>query len=199
MALRETKVCGVGHFLAARWIIAFFVVVQGLIATQAGAAVVTTIYSSYADNNSHGVTFLGAPVDAIPTVDLEQFGANVSWNWHPDGLANFAADSLAYINLPVANSLTFIDSATQTSYVFVDGVLAVTHSSFFVAGSQTTLPLSAGTHSVEVQYEIVNPPGSESGFEITITPGNGFSFVPEPSGLAALAVGGLGVLARRRR
>src|SRR5689334_10006683 len=62
---------------------------------QAGP-VNTAIYSNYTDNFPSGVHFTGTPVDNISTPDFDQFGAAVSWRWHPDALKTFAADTLGY-------------------------------------------------------------------------------------------------------
>jgi hypothetical protein len=175
---------------------------------QAGP-VNTAIYSSYTDNFPSGVHFTGTPVDNISTPDFDQFGAAVSWRWHPDALKTFAADTLGYIQVPTADSFTFILAGAQMEYAFVDGVLTVTHGSDAVSQSQNTIPLAAGLHSIEVQYDIVKPTDQfpadvDSGYELTITPSNEFSIVsaPEPAGIALLIIGtaaGLSPRARRPR
>jgi hypothetical protein len=161
----------------------------------------TDVYSSFVDHTPNGVQFVGSPALSLSTPDFEQFGnAANNWAWHPGGLGTFAADSRGFINVPAANSFTFILAGAQTSFLFVDGSLATLHGSFFVGQNQTTLPLGAGLHSVEVQYEIVNGPTAESGYELTISPGNGFSFVaPEPSGVGLVGGFILAALLRRRR
>jgi hypothetical protein len=193
-----------GRNVARRWMIGFIASLLGLLSTQAGAQVVTKVYSSYADNNSHGVTFMGTPTDTISTVDFDQFGAAVSWSWNPGGLSSFGADSLGYIDVPVADSFTFNDAGTQIQYLFVDGTLAFTHNSFFVGNNQTTITLAPGLHSVEVQYETVyftpsNGQGPFSGYEMAITPTTGFTFVPEPASVSLLVAGAFGLLLHRRK
>src|SRR3954454_17972576 len=89
---------------------------------QAGP-VNTAVYSTYTDNFPTGVHFTGTPVDNISTPDFDQFGAAVGWRWHPDGLKTFAADTLGYIQVPTADSFTFILAGAQMEYAFVDGVL----------------------------------------------------------------------------
>lgn len=156
----------------------------------------TAIYSSYSDNFPNGVNFSGAPVANISTADFQQFGSVVSWMWYPNGLTAFAADTVGYINVPTTASFTFIDDGVQDSCVFVDGVLEVSHGSDTLAANQNTFPLSAGIHTVEVQYDVVKPANLfpadiYSGWDLTISPGNGFSIVatPEPAALGLIAAG----------
>lgn len=167
----------------------------------------TAVYSSYTDNFPSGVHFNGTPVDSISTPDFDQFGAAVNWDWHPDGLKTFAADTLGYIQVSRAGTFTFILAGAQQSYAFVDGVLTVSHGSDQVAQNQNTISLAAGLHSVEVQYDIVKPAdqfpaNTVSGYELTISPAGEYSIVaaPEPAGRALLIVGAAarGSLRRRR-
>ena len=160
----------------------------------------TNVYTNYTDNQSTTVAFAGSPAASLSTPDLDQFGAAVGWNWRPIGAVPFAADSLAHINVTTPETFTFILAGTQDSYLYIDGAFAVAHGSLFVGQGQTTVPLSTGIHLVEVQYAIVNPPGSESGFEVTISPSSGYSFtaLPEPTAITLFAVGMCGLLIRRR-
>ncbi len=166
----------------------------------------TNVYTDFTYHIGSGDDFLGSPVAAISTPDLEQFGAAVSWNWHPNGLQTFGADSVGYIDVPPSPAdFTFIMSGTQDEFLFIDGVRQFEHNSFFVGQSQTSLPLSAGIHKLEVQYATTNPPGSQSGYELQITPPNGSSFsfvaapVPEPTSALLFAAGAIGVVAMLRR
>jgi hypothetical protein len=189
---------------------AVVVAIAGLLAVASGRAdaglVNTAVYSSYTDNFPNGVHFTGTPVDNLSTPDFDQFGAAVSWDWHPDGLKTFAADTLGYIQASKADSFTFILAGAQQSYAFVDGVLTVSHGSDAVAQNQNTIPLSAGLHSIEVQYDIVKPADqfpadTASGYELTISPANEFSIVPapEPADIAMLVALGAAGLSRRGR
>lgn len=73
------------------------------------------------------------------------------------------------------------------------------HGSDTVAANQNTIPLTAGLHTVEVQYDIVKPANEFSGYELTISPGNGFTFVPEPGTCGVLALAMVALLQRGRR
>jgi hypothetical protein len=167
----------------------------------------TAVYSSYSDSFPNGVHFFGAPVDTLSTPDFDQFGSAVNWDWHPDNLKTFAADTLGYIQVSQADTFTFILAGAQQAYAFVDGVLTVTHGSDAVAQNQNTISLAAGLHSIEVQYDIVKPADQfpadiYSGYELTISPANEFSIAaaPEPAGTALLiACAATGVSLRRRR
>jgi hypothetical protein len=164
----------------------------------------TTIYSSYSDNYPQGVNFTGPGIDQISTNDFAQFGFNTNWNWHPDGLSKFAADTQGYIQVPAAGSFTFILAGAQDSFAFVDGQLAVAHGSDAVAQNQNTISLSPGIHSVEIQYDIVKPADQfpadiYSGWELTISPPNGFSIVSVPEPVSLSGIGALVLLCLRRR
>jgi hypothetical protein len=82
-------------------------------------------------------------------------------------------------------------------YAFVVGTLTFTHGSDTVAQNQNTIPLTAGLHTVEVQYDIVKPANEFSGYELTISPGRGFALVPEPGTCALIALGAMALLRRR--
>jgi len=177
-------------------------------ALQAGP-VNTAIYTSYSDNYPNGVHFNGTAVDSISTADFQQFGSAVAWNWHPDGLAAFASDTVGHIQVTTADTFTFILAGAQDSFAFVDGQLVVPHGSDAVAQSQNTISLSPGIHTVEVQYDIAKPASQYpadiySGYEMSIVPsipGNNVSIVasPEPGGVLLIAIGSLALRFRARQ
>ena len=190
--------------LPCAWIIAIGFV-SLVCATAEGGPVNTAVYSTYADNFPNGVQFSGSPVDNISTADFQQFGSAVSWNWHPDSLATFAADTVGYIQVTTADTFTFILAGAQQSYAFVDGTLAVSHGSDSVAQNQNTFPLTTGMHQIEVQYDIVKPTSqfpndTQSGWELTISPANEYSITiaPEPASLSLIAAVLLPLIPRRR-
>ncbi len=135
--------CVVSRRLA--WIVALIVGAAAFVPGTARADLVnTSIYTSYSDNFPTGVQFSGTPTSNISTPDFQQFGtAAGNFMWYPQGLIAFAADTVGYINVPTANSFTFIDAGVQDSYVFVDGVQTVFLGSDLVAQNQATIPLSA--------------------------------------------------------
>lgn len=190
------------------WMVSLIVNAAAFVPGVARADLVnTSIYTSYSDNYPLGVQFVGTPTYNISTPDFQQFGTAASnFMWYPQGLIAFAADTVGYINVPTANSFTFIDAGVQDSYVFVDGVQTVFHGSDLVAQNQATIPLSAGIHRIEVQYDIVKPQNQfpadiYSGWELSISPGNGYSIVaqPEPASAGIIAAGAVGLLLLKRR
>jgi hypothetical protein len=164
---------------------------------RASGPVTTSIYTSYTDNFPTSISFSGSPVDSISTPDFQQFGSAVSWNWRPDSLTSFAADTTGQINVTTPGSFTFILAGVQDEIAYVDGTLTVTHGSDAVAQNQNTIPLTAGLHTIEVRYDIAKPANEFSGWEMSISPGNGFAIVPEPASCWIVA-GGLALLLRRR-
>lgn len=190
------------------WIVALVLSAAAFLPDIARADLVnTSIYTSYSDNFPTGVQFSGTPTSNISTPDFQQFGfAAGNYMWYPQALTAFAADTVGYINVPTANSFTFSVSGAQDSYLFVDGVQTVFHGSDNVSSNQNTIPLSTGIHKIEVQYDIVKPQNQfpadiYSGWELGISPGNGFSIVaqPEPVSAGILAAGAVGLLLLKRR
>ena len=195
------------------WTNLLILIASGLLAGIASplhAAIVTTnVYSTYTDNAPFGVNFLGSPVATLSTPDLAgEFGA-VSFN----GLTYFASDSLAHLSVTDAvPAYTFVLASAQEAYAFIDGTQILRNESFFTGQSQTTLHLSVGLHSVEVQYEIIAPPtegglASGHGFEFVFNQSSGSpsifyadgpTAVPEPSTFVLLGTFGICLVGYRQ-
>jgi len=95
-----------------------------------------------------GDTFAGSFLS--PEID---FGSS-STTWDPLGLtSNYGADITATIQVAAAGSYTFNTSSDDGSLLFVDGQLVVNNNYYQgLTERQGSINLSAGTHTMEVQY-----------------------------------------------
>lgn len=183
-----------------------------LLAPAARAQLDVKIYTGYSEigngpgpgtatTANSGMTFNGLYGDfTVPNVS---FGASEgNFNWHPtatdvysqSGLNNFAADFTGSI-VAAGGSYNISLYSDDASYMYIDGVLQISRPGAHGPNSTSAvIPLTAGTHSVEVQfYECC---GGQSGVDAVLPEGVSFSTtVPDASSTIALMGGAFALLA----
>ena len=161
----------------------------------ANASVVTNIYSGF--TTTGGGTPYSGFVGSIVTAEIS-FATDTGYNWHPFGLSEFGADVLATLTAPAAGTYTFHLSSDDGALVFVDGTLLIDRGGpHGPSTTDGTLFLTAGAHSVEVQF--FECCGGPSGLDFSIPTGTVLASVPEPGSLALIGLGLLGLGALRRK
>jgi hypothetical protein len=132
----------------------FILLLSSCIAAHASTVLLYNGFPGNADTG-RGTPFNfsgGALVGSFFAPDIN-FG-NGSVQWNPSGLSiNFGADITATIRVATAGTYTFNTSSDDGSLLFIDGQLVVNNN--FAQGfteRQGSIQLSAGTHTMEVQY-----------------------------------------------
>ncbi len=166
-------------------LIAASVAAVSLIASSAGAQVITNIYSGHTDTGG------GAPytdfVGSLNTPGIS-FATDTGYNWHPFGLGDFGADSQGSLNVATDGTYTFHLSSDDGAVVFVDGALLIDRGGpHGPSTTDGTLFLTAGLHSYEVQF--FECCGGPSGLDFDIPLGVAIGGVPEPATWAMMLVG----------
>lgn len=175
-----------------------------LLAGAASAQMTITKYGPGKDTGA-GITFTGPSLATFTEVDgffsakqdtvaLFNSGANYSGN------SAFSLDITGSFTLNKAGSYTFTQASDDGSYSFLSGpggysntpLISVKGPTVFSAGdSPKTLSLLAGTYKYEVQYSEANgAPGSLRFGGVPAAP----AAVPEPSSVAGIGLGSLGLL-----
>jgi len=180
-------------------------------ACAASAQVTTNVYSAYDasglklyNDTGSDITWSG-PLQQTIFTSVIQFATYWGWYWEPlghiqgDGLypVPFVTDSNTFLNVATAGVYNFNLESSDGSYLFIDGNLTVSdgglHGQQWAYGSTF---LAAGHHTLEVKF--YNDFGGPSGVDTWLPLGLEVSAVPEPAPLAALGLGAL-ILIRRRR
>jgi len=153
-----------------------------IISALAGLAALTTqavdvkIYSGgYHENFGSNIDFSAATLAGQFTSPDILFGASQgNFNWHPFGLADFAADFTGSI-VAAGGSYNISLFSDDGSYMFIDGVLEISrpgaHGPDFTSKNITLTP---GTHTFEVQF--FECCGGASGVDAVLP--QGITFVP---------------------
>jgi hypothetical protein len=164
----------------------------------ASADVVTNVYSGHSDTGG------GEPysnlIGTLFTPGIS-FATDTGYNWHPFGLGDFGADSMATLHVPTSGTYTFHLSSDDGALVYIDGSLLIDRGGpHGPSTSDGTLFLSAGPHSLEVQF--FECCGGRSGVDFSIPLGV-TATTPLPAALplmgSVLGGGFLVSLFRRRR
>ncbi len=125
--------------------------IAGFGAYTAQAQVDLKVYKTYSEDLGSHINFSDLSSESdVPNV---LFGASQgNFNWHPDGLGSFGADFTGAFNVTGGTYHISLYS-DDASYMFIDGALQISrpgpHGPDFTAAD---IPLSAGTHSFEVQF-----------------------------------------------
>jgi hypothetical protein len=114
------------------------------------------IYSGHSTRGG-GTPFTGL-VNSFTAQGI-QFGASTGYNWHPlnsntqQPLSDFGADITGTITAPAAGTYSFTLGSDDGSQLYIDGNLVIDNGGErnFTDATQT-VSLTAGTHSLEVQF-----------------------------------------------
>jgi len=157
-----------------------------------------TYYGGY-NETGPGFDFTGATVIGSDTgvvgvaEDRDIGGSDTAPNW-PDASNIFMADVTATLNVATAGAYTFTLGSDDGGYLYVDGNLLLNdggiHALETISGSEA---LSAGPHSIEIQYGNALCCGAVLDFSVAGAP------EPVTWGLMVVGFGGLGAVLRRRR
>jgi PA14 domain len=150
-----------------------------------------TYYSTFNDTGSSITMSDPFQTDVISSIheNRDIGGGDTDPNW-PNGGTLFAADFTSTFDAPTSRTYTFTMGTDDGGYLFVDGNLAINQGgSHGITFDSDSLFLSAGPHSIELQYDNTACCGAVVDLA-----------VPEPGGWSLLLVGlfGVGALLRRR-
>lgn len=164
------------------------------LAATANAGVHVTIYSTFSCCSGAGTPYSN-PVGSFWAPDI-MFATNTGYNWHPFGLSDFAAEIDFGAYIPSPGSYTFTLNSDDGSQLWSGGSMVVdnggAHSPNIVFGSGTFLN---GPNSFQLYF--FECCGGPSGVDLTLPAG--VSYTPEPSTLAMLGTGILGIAGAFRR
>jgi allophanate hydrolase subunit 2 len=115
--------------------------------------VTVNVYSGFHDGQGGGAPY--SNLAGTFTANDISFGASQNnFNWHPFGLGGFGADITASINVAAAGTYAFPLTSDDGSLLFIDGTQVVNNGGDHGANTVTgSVALSAGTHTLEVQFE----------------------------------------------
>ena len=120
-------------------------------------AAIVNVYSGLPQNagnfSASSLNFAGdTSVGSFFAPDID-FGTGTQ-NWDPLGMSsNYGADITATIQVRSAGTYTFNTTSDDGSLLFIDGQLVVNNNYYQGATQRTgSINLSAGTHTMEVQY-----------------------------------------------
>jgi len=170
-----------------------------LVAGAASAQVTITRYSSATDNKATDITFTGAPTATF-------IEANNFFDTKRDTIALFNSNSATPFGLDVKGSFTvgpgglnftFRQQSDDGSYSFLNGQALIAYPGPTSGKTEKSVnkTLAAGIYNYEVRYSESN--GAPGSLRFTTPPA-----VPEPSSVASMglgAVGLLGLLLRARK
>jgi hypothetical protein len=164
---------------------------------------VTVAYytSGYTDTGT-SITFTGSPVsvDQISSIsELRDYyaGQDSDPNW-PSAANPFGADFTAEVDAPTSGTYTFAFGVDDGGYLLVDGSLVANQGGTHAIDIQNyTVTLSAGLHSLEVQYDNVLCCGAIAYVGLNGAPAP----APEPASWSLLitGIGGMGATLRATR
>ena len=175
-----------------------------LMAGAASAQMTITKYGPGTDTGA-GITFTGPALATFTEADgffsttqdtIADFNSGANYS----GKDAFSLDIKGSFTLNQAGSFTFTQASDDGSYSFLSGpggynntpVISVKGPTVFSTGdSPKTLSLGAGTYKYEVQYSESNgAPGTLRFNGVPAAP----AAVPEPSSVASMGLGGVGLL-----
>lgn len=165
-------------------------------AIQPAKAVIVNYYSGFSEGPG-GLSFFGLfNTDTVASIN----GASGIGSFPSAGIS-FGAEYIGTISVGAAGSYAFQLGSDDASYLFINGNMIINNGGshgYNILGGSTLL--SAGTHSVTVQYYNTFCCGAQVDL-ILPTGATYVSGVPEPATWAMMLLGfaGIGVVAQRRR
>jgi autotransporter-associated beta strand protein len=132
--------------------------------SSATAGTISSLIGSVNVNiySGHTTTGSGTPFTGLVnsfTAQSIQFGASTGYNWHPlnastqQPMSDFGADITGTIRAPAAGTYSFTLGSDDGSQLYIDGNLVIDNGGERNFTDTThTVTLTAGTHSLEVQF-----------------------------------------------
>jgi hypothetical protein len=106
------------------------------------------------------------------------FATTTGFDWHPFGLLDFGAELKGVFDVTANGNYTFTLNSDDGSRLYIDGLLVANnghpHGPAVATG---TVPLTAGTHSFEIQF--FECCGGESGVDLLLPPGVSYACPPD--------------------
>jgi len=122
------------------------------------------------------------------------FATATGFDWHPFGLSRFGADITGILKVDATNAYTFTLYSDDGSMLYIDGSLIINNGGGPPHTNSGTVNLTDGMHPFEVQF--YEDGTWQSGVDLYLPAG--VSYVPEPTTICLLGLGGL-MLRRRQR